>query len=69
MILTLEKNQLISRTPGKARSIEVVIPPADLPPLEERSLADRHPIVKPLTRRQKDYLQKQLFGNLMADDD
>lgn len=34
MILTLERLGFISRAPGKPRSIEVLLPPAELPPLE-----------------------------------
>ena len=34
MVLTLEKNGLIARTPGSARSIKVLVPPQDLPLLE-----------------------------------
>ena len=34
MVLTLEANGLIERIPGKARSIRLLIPPADLPDLE-----------------------------------
>ena len=34
MILTLEKRGLISRTPGQARSIEVLVPQDMLPPLD-----------------------------------
>lgn len=34
MVLTLHKNRLISRTPGAARSIEVLVPPQNLPLLE-----------------------------------
>jgi repressor LexA len=34
MILTLEKRGLISRTPGRARSIEVLVPQDQLPALE-----------------------------------
>ena len=34
MILTLEKKGLISREPGKARSIRVLLTPAQLPYLE-----------------------------------
>ncbi|MCP4198826.1 MAG: hypothetical protein GY762_16905 [Proteobacteria bacterium] len=34
MILRLEQKGLIERTPGRARSIRILIPPADLPPLE-----------------------------------
>ena len=33
MILTLEARDLIERTPGEARSIRLLIPPADLPDL------------------------------------
>ena len=33
MLLTLEKNQLLRRTPGAARSIEVIVPPERLPVL------------------------------------
>ena len=34
MILTLEKRGLISRTPGRARSIEVLVPQGQLPALD-----------------------------------
>jgi Mn-dependent DtxR family transcriptional regulator len=34
MILTLEKHGLVSRVPGKPRSISVLVPPAELPGLE-----------------------------------
>jgi Mn-dependent DtxR family transcriptional regulator len=34
MVLTLEANALIERTPGQARSIRVLVAPEDLPPLE-----------------------------------
>jgi repressor LexA len=34
MVLTLEKNGLIERTPGRARSIRVLVPGEQLPPLE-----------------------------------
>ena len=33
MVLELEKRGLIRREPGKARSIEVLVPPEALPPL------------------------------------
>jgi hypothetical protein len=33
MILTLERRGLITRIPGKARSIRLVVPPEELPPL------------------------------------
>lgn len=34
MILTLEKRGVISRIPGKARSIRILLPPEQLPHLE-----------------------------------
>ena len=34
MILLLEQKKLISREPGVPRSIRVLVPPAQLPPLE-----------------------------------
>jgi Mn-dependent DtxR family transcriptional regulator len=34
MVLTLERKGLISRVPGKARSIAVLVPSGDLPVLE-----------------------------------
>jgi DNA-binding MarR family transcriptional regulator len=34
MVLTLEKRGLISRVPGQARSIELLIDPKDIPPLQ-----------------------------------
>ena len=33
MVLTLEARGLVARTPGQARSIRLLIPPADLPDL------------------------------------
>jgi DNA-binding MarR family transcriptional regulator len=33
MILTLEKRGFISRQPGRARSVQVLLRPEDLPPL------------------------------------
>ena len=35
MILTLERGGLIRRTPGAARSIELLVPPEQLPVLRE----------------------------------
>ena len=35
MVLTLELRGLIERTPGKARSIKIVIPPEALPNLQD----------------------------------
>ena len=34
MILTLERRRLITRTPGRSRSIEVAVPTGQIPPLE-----------------------------------
>ena len=34
MILTLERRGLIKRTPGRARSIEVLVPLSEVPPLD-----------------------------------
>jgi hypothetical protein len=34
MIIALERNGLIERTPGQARSIRLLVPPEKLPPLE-----------------------------------
>jgi len=34
MIITLERRGLIRRTPGRARSIEVLVAPADVPALD-----------------------------------
>jgi DNA-binding MarR family transcriptional regulator len=34
MILTLERRGLIKRTPGRARSIEVLVPLSQVPPLD-----------------------------------
>ena len=35
MVLTLAKRGLIERTPGRARSLRVLVPFEELPPLEE----------------------------------
>ena len=35
MVLTLEKRGFISRVPGKARSIRLLLPPEELPSLDE----------------------------------
>jgi DNA-binding MarR family transcriptional regulator len=34
MILTLERRGLITRTPGRSRSVEVVAPLSEIPPLD-----------------------------------
>ena len=34
MVVTLERRGLIRRTPGQARSIEVLVPVSDVPPLD-----------------------------------
>jgi SOS-response transcriptional repressor LexA len=34
MIATLERRRLIRRTPGRSRSIEVLVQPSELPPLD-----------------------------------
>ena len=34
MILTLERHGLITRTPGRPRSIEVLVPLSEVPPLD-----------------------------------
>jgi Mn-dependent DtxR family transcriptional regulator len=34
MIVTLERHGLIQRTPGRPRSIEVLVPVSELPPLD-----------------------------------
>jgi Mn-dependent DtxR family transcriptional regulator len=34
MIVTLERRGLIKRTPGRSRSIEVLLPLSDVPPLD-----------------------------------
>jgi DNA-binding MarR family transcriptional regulator len=36
-VLTLERNRLIRRDPGKARSIQVLVDPDALPPLRARN--------------------------------
>jgi DNA-binding MarR family transcriptional regulator len=46
MILTLERAGLIRRQPGLPRSIEVLIPPEQLPVL----LADLQPVKTPVSR-------------------
>jgi DNA-binding MarR family transcriptional regulator len=35
MVLTLAQRGLIERTPGQARSLRVLVPPKELPPLED----------------------------------
>jgi len=34
MIVALERRGLIKRTPGKSRSIEVLVPPSEIPALD-----------------------------------
>lgn len=34
MILTLERRRLITRTPGRPRSIEIAVPSGQIPPLD-----------------------------------
>ena len=35
MVLTLAERGLVERIPGRARSLRVLVPPEELPPLEE----------------------------------
>jgi repressor LexA len=35
MVLTLAKHGLVERTPGKPRSLRVLVPAEELPPLED----------------------------------
>jgi LexA DNA binding domain. len=35
MVVTLAERGLVKRTPGRARSLRVLVPPEELPPLEE----------------------------------
>jgi len=35
MVVTLAERGLIARTPGQARSLRVLVPPEELPPLED----------------------------------
>ena len=44
MVITLDKNGLISRRPGAPRSIEVLVPPQDLPLLEFLLPPDKMPM-------------------------
>jgi len=39
MVVTLERNNLISRTPGRARSIKILIPPEAIPDLKTGEVA------------------------------
>ena len=41
MVLTLEKRGFIERVPGKARSIRLLVPAEDLPPLQEQPLDEK----------------------------
>jgi hypothetical protein len=43
MVVTLEKRGLISRVPGKARAIRVLVPSAELPALEGNDIATPAP--------------------------
>ncbi|XXY48807.1 hypothetical protein WME91_53270 [Sorangium sp. So ce269] len=47
MVVTLEKRGLISRVPGKARSIQVLVPSAELPALGEGDMAAPAPAAAP----------------------
>lgn len=50
MVVRLQQAGLVSRSPGRARSIRVRIPDADLPALEDRH-AGRTPAARPALRR------------------
>jgi len=41
MVLTLEGRGLITRIPGQARSIRLLVPAEDLPMLEERPIVEK----------------------------
>jgi catechol 2,3-dioxygenase-like lactoylglutathione lyase family enzyme len=42
MVVTLERRRLISRRPGEARSIELLVPREDIPPLAARLAGPEH---------------------------
>jgi hypothetical protein len=44
MVLTLERAGLIRRKPGAARSIEVLVPPQDLPIVESLNFSPSNPL-------------------------
>jgi hypothetical protein len=54
MVVTLERNKLIARTPGQARSIRILIPPESMPDLKTGMVAtpaDRYPNVAAWMKR------------------
>lgn len=40
MVLTLAERGLVERVPGRARSLRILVPPEELPQLEEPSLGE-----------------------------
>jgi DNA-binding MarR family transcriptional regulator len=44
MVLTLERNELIRRQPGAARSIEILLPPQQLPILKWLKINPSNPL-------------------------
>jgi hypothetical protein len=54
MVVTLERNKLIARTPGQAQSIRVLVPPESVPDLKTGTVAtptDRYPNVAAWMKR------------------
>jgi DNA-binding MarR family transcriptional regulator len=62
MILTLERRGLISRTPGQARSIRLILTPESLPPLSGSSATMTKP---PAVRQPQDQAQADTEAALL----
>ncbi len=68
MVVTLEKRGLISRIPGQARSIQVLVPVDELPPLEAPKEKTGNTYVR-MSRTQKEALRKEIWKMFVDEPD
>jgi SOS-response transcriptional repressor LexA len=59
-IVRMHKRGLIDRTPGQARSIRVLVPDDEIPPLEDKTTPQAP--VRPLSRKQKEAMWRTFMG-------
>ena len=68
MVVTLDKRGLISRIPGQARSIQVLVPAEEIPPLEAPREKAGGTYVR-MSRAQKEALKKGFWRMLVDEPD
>ncbi len=68
MVVTLEKHGLISRIPGQARSIQILVPAEELPSLEAPGEKAGNTYVR-MSRAQKEALKKTFWRMVSKEPD